>query len=194
MKKYIKKLIILLIIIAIIITLLCVKVNATTKGVVTEEIVNVRQTPSKEAKIVMYVSVNDKVEILEKDGDWYKIKYKNKEGYVFSDFIKVDEEVKNKSEETVSNTEQKTYLAAGSNVKITPNIASINLYTTTEDIDINILERINEWSYISVNNLKGWVRNESIKDNTDQEDTQIQEQCKGYSVHGSSHRSRRSDL
>ena len=67
MKKYIKKLIILLIIIAIIITLLCVKVNATTKGVVTEEIVNVRQTPSKEAKIVMYVSVNDKVEILEKD-------------------------------------------------------------------------------------------------------------------------------
>ena len=175
MKKYIKKLIILLIIIAIIITLLCVKVNATTKGVVTEEIVNVRQTPSKEAKIVMYVSVNDKVEILEKDGDWYKIKYKNKEGYVFSDFIKVDEEVKNKSEETVSNTEQKTYLAAGSNVKITPNIASINLYTTTEDIDINILERINEWSYISVNNLKGWVRNESIKDNTDQEDTQIQE-------------------
>ena len=175
MKKSIKKLIILLIIIAITIAVFCVKVNATTKGVVTEEIVNVRKTPSKEAKIVMYVSINDKVEILEKDGDWYKIKYKNKEGYVFSDFIKVDEKVKNKNEETVSSTETKIYLTAGSNVKITPNIASINLYTTTEDIDINILEQINEWSYISINNIKGWVRNNSIKDNTEKEDQETQE-------------------
>ena len=176
MKKHIKKLIVLLIVVAIIITTFCIKVNATTKGVVTEEIVNVRQTPSKEAKIVMYISVNDKVEILEKDGDWYKIKYKNKEGYAFSDFIKVDEEVKTKNEEIANTTEPQIYVEAGTSVKITPNVASINIYTASEDASINVLEQINEWSYIEINNIKGWVRTDSVKDNANiQEETKEKE-------------------
>ena len=177
MKKHIKKLIVLLIVVAIIITTFCIKVNATTKGVVTEEIVNVRQTPSKEAKIVMYISVNDKVEILEKDGDWYKVKYKNKEGYAFSDFIKVDEEVKTKNEEIANTTEPQIYVEAGTSVKITPNVASINIYTASEDASINVLEQINEWSYIEINNIKGWVRTDSVKDNANiQEETKEETQ------------------
>ena len=175
MKKHIKKLIVLLIVVAIIITTFCIKVNATTKGVVTEEIVNVRQTPSKEAKIVMYISVNDKVEILEKDGDWYKVKYKNKEGYAFSDFIKVDEEVKTKNEEIANTTEPQIYVEAGTSVKITPNVASINIYTASEDTNVSILEQINEWSYVDINNLKGWVRTDSITDNTTAKEEQEQE-------------------
>ena len=175
MKKHIKKLIVLLIVISIIITTVCIKVNATTKGVVTEEIVNVRQTPSKEAKIVMYISVNDKVEILEKDGDWYKIKYKNKEGYAFSDFIEVDGEVKNKKEDVSSSVEQAIYLAAGTSVKIAPNVTSTNIYTASEDTTISILEQINEWSYISLNNLKGWVRTDNVKDNTTSNEEETKE-------------------
>lgn len=166
MRKHIKKLIVLLVITIISIMIFCIKVNATTKGIVTEDIVNVRESASKEAKIVMYISVNDKVEILEKDGEWYKIKYKNKEGYAYSDFIKVEEEVKNKKEPATSTTESKKYIAEGTSVKIAPNVVSINIYTTTEENEISILEQINEWSYVNINNLKGWIRNENIKDNT----------------------------
>ena len=104
MKKYIKKLIVLFAVVAIIVTVFCIKVNATTKGIVTGK-----------------------------------------------------------------------YLTVGTNVKITPNIASINIYTTTEDTSIDILEQINEWSYISVSNLKGWVRNDNIEDNTNKEEAQTQE-------------------
>ena len=65
----------------IFIMLLSVKSLASTTGVITEVTVNVRKEASTDAKVIMYVTQDDKVEVLEKSGDWYKIKYKNKEGY-----------------------------------------------------------------------------------------------------------------
>ena len=86
----------------IFIMLLSVKSLASTTGVITEVTVNVRKEASTDAKVIMYVTQDDKVEVLEKSGDWYKIKYKNKEGYVYADFIKVDEVIS----ETTKNSEK----------------------------------------------------------------------------------------
>lgn len=76
-----------------------IKTFAVT-GVITEITVNVRQKPSTDSKRIMYVTQDEKVEVLEKDGEWYKIESKGKTGYVFEKYVDVDEsELSDKSEE-----------------------------------------------------------------------------------------------
>ena len=179
MKKMLKLFIALFIILTLIVTVFCIKVKATTTGVVTEITVNVREKASIDSDVVMFVTQDDKVEILEKTGDWYKIKYNNKEGYVYSDFVKVDKEVKttgnettdqnleSEDEELTKTIEAQLSLPKNTGIKIAPNIASNIIYTTTSDINIDVLEQINGWSYINVNNIRGWVRTNQIKEITD---------------------------
>ena len=62
-------------------------------------------------------------------------------------------------------------VSAGTNVKIIPNVTSINILTTTENVTAQILEQLNGWSYIKVEGVNGWIRSEKIK-----EDEEIQEE------------------
>lgn len=187
MKKIIR-IPLVLIILLVLIPIVCIKCNASTTGVITEITVNVREKASLDSDIVMFVTQDDKVEIIEKTGDWYKIKYNNTEGYVYSDFVKVEEDVKttannedtNKNletedEELTTTIETKLSLSNNTGVKIAPNVISNVIYTTTSDENIDLLEQINGWSYISVNNIRGWVRNEQIKEVTENEDITVEE-------------------
>ena len=67
--------------------------NATTNGVITGETVKLREGPSLDAGLVTLLSVDNKVEVLGKEGDWYQVKYREYEGYVYADYIDVDGEV-----------------------------------------------------------------------------------------------------
>ena len=69
-------------------------------GKVTADTLNVRESASKSAKIIARIAKDQEVEILEDNGEWLKIKYRNYTGFVSSDFIK-----KNSTEEKpVANT------------------------------------------------------------------------------------------
>ena len=89
---YKKKLLIILIIIAIL-SVMTVISNAATNGVITGETVKLREGPSLDAGLVTLLSVDNKVEVLGKEGDWYQVKYREYEGYVYADYIDVDGEV-----------------------------------------------------------------------------------------------------
>ena len=89
---YKKKLLIILIIIAIL-SVMTVISNATTNGVITGETVKLREGPSLDAGLVTLLSVDNKVEVLGKEGDWYQVRYRDYEGYVYADYIDVDGEV-----------------------------------------------------------------------------------------------------
>lgn len=62
-------------------------------GTITGETVKLRSGASMEAKLVTLLSVNNKVEVIEKDGEWYKVEIDGKTGYVNSGYIKVEGEV-----------------------------------------------------------------------------------------------------
>lgn len=175
-------------IILIIAIVLCIKSFATTtNGIITEITVNMREKPSTNSKVIMYVTQDDKVEVLEKTGDWYKIKYKNKTGYVSAEFVKVDKDVKNTNqeqnkidsekpvEEVTETIEAKLQIAKDTAVRIVPNITSSVIYTASSDIIIEVLEQMNGWSYIKVSNLYGWVRTEQIVEVTNAPTTVIKE-------------------
>jgi cell wall-associated NlpC family hydrolase len=63
--------------------------SATESGVVTGGGLRVRQTSSLSSTIEGHLSKNTKIEILGKEGQFYKIAYKGKTGYVHSSYINV---------------------------------------------------------------------------------------------------------
>ncbi len=187
MKKGNKFFITFFIILVISIIIGCIKINAETIGIVTEITVNVRKEASIDSDIIMYVTQDDKVEILSKTGDWYKINFKNTEGYIYSDYIKLQDEdkianneeqqktIESENEEVTKTIEPKLLLQKDIGVRITPNISSSIIYTTSSNTNVELLEQINGWSYISINNICGWVRNDKLQESIQEENNEIKE-------------------
>ena len=78
-------------------------------GKVNTDTARVRSEASSTSSIVELLSINDKVEILEESGEWYKIKLENKTGYVSKSLLDVEGTVeKTETNETNTNAEQAT--------------------------------------------------------------------------------------
>lgn len=104
-----KKEIIVGIILAVLIILVSNKSMATIATVNTDTL-KLRKEASTDSDVLSLLNLGEKLEVIEKAGDWYKVKVNNKTGYVSKDYIKVSEEVSNNNveEENVDNTNQTT--------------------------------------------------------------------------------------
>ena len=104
-----KKEIIVGIILAVLIILVSNKSMATTATVNTDTL-KLRKEASTDSDVLSLLNLGEKLEVIEKVGDWYKVKVNNKTGYVSKDYIKVSEEISNNNveEENVDNTNQTT--------------------------------------------------------------------------------------
>lgn len=134
---YKKKLLIILIIIAIL-SVMTVISNAATNGVITGETVKLRKAPSLDAGLVTLLSVDNKVEVLGKEGDWYQIKYKEYQGYVYADYIDVEGEVVDNTattnqvtNNTVDNTVNSVVNAVSNETIPQENVVTNNTVTNT---------------------------------------------------------------
>lgn len=93
-------------------TWVCLHTNSiASTGKVTTETVKLRSKPSTSSSIVLLLSLNDKVEVTEESGEWYKVSANGKTGYVHKNYIKVDGEKdsnkKNNTNNTTANTTEK---------------------------------------------------------------------------------------
>ena len=207
--KLLNKVKISLIIAFFIMILFNIKSLAVT-GVITEITVNLRKEPSTNGKKIMYVTQDDKVEVLEKVGEWYKIKVKGTTGYVFGEYVKVDDskleekeeatnvennskvEETSKKEETTK-TEQSTekqenqiedvtidgelklQIKNKSQVRLIPNISSSVIYTAKKNISVTVIEQLDNWAYVFVDNVYGWVRADNIVEENVIETSKVEE-------------------
>ena len=90
-KMSIKSIIIMAIISLISMLFINVSLAANT-GKINVETANLRETADAESKILIQLSQNQEVEILEKAGDWYKVKSNDITGYLRQDLVTVNEE------------------------------------------------------------------------------------------------------
>ena len=163
-----------LIILAFIILTISTKVYATN-GKANQETVRMREEASTESSVVTLISLDEEVEVLSEEGEWYKIKYKTYTGYVRKDMLDVDgktETVQNtNSESTTSSEEIKDKIEIGYtgtiasklDLKLVPSITSSNINTIEENSKIIIKDIINKWSYVETDNKSGWVLTSKIK-------------------------------
>ena len=70
------------------------------------ETAKLRQQPSTDSIVLELASEGEDVEVLEKDGEWYKVKYKNITGYIRQDLLEIKEEVASNIVENTANDVQ----------------------------------------------------------------------------------------
>ena len=74
------------------------KAYATTAKTLNDN-TRLRKKASTNSEIVEIISKDEKVEVVSKEDDWYKVKYNSQVGYVRGDLIEVEEEKKEVAEE-----------------------------------------------------------------------------------------------
>ena len=174
-----------------------------TTGIVKTDNLRLRKEDSTSSEILTLLSLDDKVEVISKtDNGWYKVKYKEYEGYVSGEYLNVQDEkieiAKNEETETISEQENITETETTNNTTISqeetpaevktgilkkddkiygiPLINANTIIVIDKDTQVNVLMAINGWCYISAKNIEGWVRIEKIKSTTENEKQQEEQQ------------------
>ena len=65
---------------------------------------NIRKTADSNSTIVEQANKGEEVQIIEKSGEWYKVKYNNKEGYIREDLLDVKAETTTENSNSDNNT------------------------------------------------------------------------------------------
>ena len=176
---------------------------AANNAKINVETANLRETADAEGKILEQLSLNDEVELVEKSGEWYKVKSNGITGYIRQDLLTVKEEVTDNnttnnpvSENTVTtntvveNVEATTSVDNTENVqeeknklvsedtklKIVPAINATNIIEVKANQEVTIIETINNWVCIQAGNTKGWIRSEKLKVKEEQKVEEKQEE------------------
>ncbi len=157
-----------------------------------------RETASKTANPITTVSNSEIVEILEENGEWYKVKYGNYEGYMFAQYIEAEkiveenpvveetpaEEVETPQEQvSQEGSEQpqeeiKVYpqsigLKSAVKIYLIPSITSKVIANAEINANITINYELNNWLNVTYNNTEGWIRKYyiNVEEMTTQEPT-----------------------
>lgn len=122
------------------------------EGIVTANLLNMRETPDLSSNILTKIPVDEKVEIIYEGSDWYKVRYDSYEGWVFNQYISI-------LGESVS-------LAAVNandvNIRSNPSLTS----EVTDRMDtgekVRVLDSLGDWYKISYQDKEGWVYKEYL--------------------------------
>lgn len=172
------------IIFILVIAMLAVNSVATTGTVNAPNGLILREEASKSGGIITTVSDKSQVEIIEKSGEWYKVKYGSYEGYLFAEYVTTEEVIEESKQETVVNEEteepKQKELTKGeepqeqveseqvqiqSNVKvyILPSVTASVINNIEPGKTITINKELNDWLNITIENKSGWVRKSLVE-------------------------------
>lgn len=189
------KRIILFILIYLGIVLVSTRVYANGIGKVINDNVRIREKASAEANILDLVSLNEKVEIISEEGDWYKVNYSNnKSGYIRKDMISLEnaditsntekdntnEQNNNSEEQTEQKVEEKLPIGFSGtlknkiDIKIVPSINSTTILSIEENKSFKVLDKVNKWAYVEIEGNLGWVLTSKL--NTENENSTTTEE------------------
>lgn len=201
-KMNIKSIIIMSVILLLSMLFINISLAANT-GTINVETANLRETADAESKILEQLSLNQEVEIVEKSGDWYKVKHNKITGYIRKDLINTKEEKVENNEATQvanqvsqentttsnnnniqtnavlteNNSELGEYiLVADTKLKLVPTINATDVIEVKKDEKVNATEIINDWVCVETKTTKGWIRKDKLQ--REQKVEQVQEENK----------------
>lgn len=127
-----------------------------------------REEASKTANPVTTVPDKTEVDIIEKNGEWYKVNYGTSEGYLFAEYVNSKEEVAPTPDENEEQPTKDNNIQAASKLKVynMPLITSTIINEIDAEAEITVIKEITNWSYVSAGNIEGWVRTYGIRNTT----------------------------
>lgn len=107
-------------------------------AIVNTETLNLRKEASTDSTILEQLDNGQKLDIIEKSGDWVKVKVKGITGFVHKDYIKIEENNNEQDENTTSEENQNVVenTTVVENAQVTENIITENVIDTEDDTTI----------------------------------------------------------
>lgn len=171
---------------------------AANTAKISVETANLRETAEENSKILELLSMDEQVEVIEKTGNWYKVKVRGITGYLREDLITINGEVAEKENnttqndvETVATVENKADAQANqtenkdteigkqkvvedTKLKIVPVINATDIIEVKKEEEVNVTEIINGWACVETQTTKGWIRKEKLQKVEKQEEQPIE--------------------
>ncbi|CEP46205.1 SH3 domain-containing protein [Paraclostridium sordellii] len=138
--------------------------NSVNTGTITADRLNIRSGYGTNYSVIGTLTNGSKVEIVESQNGWYKIKYNGTYGYVSGDYVKVDEQSKpdvKPEEPIVKNTG--VVNATTLNVRSGYGANYSKIGTLTNGSKVEIVESQNGWYKIKYNGGYGYVSGDYVK-------------------------------
>ena len=138
---------------------------------------NVRSDAGINYDTIGYVYNGQEVKILSEKGDWYRISFEGREGYVSKEYISIESENKNSEGSVESVVSESNKQGRAVNVNSTLNIrqsANTNspVLGTLKNGDIfEIISKTGEWYNIKSNNIVGFISANYVQEVTGNETT-----------------------
>lgn len=140
-----------------------------------------REEANTTSKVLTNIYKGEKVEILEKDGEWYKVKYGSNTGYLKNTLIKEDaisneEKVNEKTDETVEDVQQedsnKVVIKSNTVIRYQPNMISNTIVSVEIGKELTKELELGKWIKVSDGAIDGWILKAKIENqNIQKQDT-----------------------
>lgn len=142
-------------------------------GTVNTDEVNLRDGASTTGtNVLVRIYKNSQLNILEEQGEWYKVKFENYEGYVSKQYIDKKQDTNTNSDENnIDNSEPKANENAI--VYVLPLINSSKISEVKKDEKVTIISEVGNWKYIQTDYISGWVLASKINGSLKNQNTEI---------------------
>ena len=174
-------------------------------AVVNTETLKLRKSPSTSSTVLELLDEGEKLEVIEEEGEWVKVKVSGITGYVSKEFVKISGDsskstTQKENTQTTSNTNTETNtvvnqqetikenfdgftvkqatIIADTDILILPLINANKISNIKQNEKITIVDEVKNWFYIQTEQVNGWVRKNAVKldENTQQASTSEPEQ------------------
>lgn len=163
-----------------------IKYSLGVTGKITAETIRIRAEATTDSKIIEIGNAGEKVDIVGLEGDWYKVSFKGKTGYIYKDYLTPDGEV-TPSDQTNENTSDATQSPETSTIPETtpsetptqttndkamelgnvvnketsayllPNFTSTKIEKVNKDQEIKLITTMANWAKIEINQKEAWI-------------------------------------
>lgn len=171
---------------------------AANTGTINVDVANLRETADAESTILEQITLNQEVEIVGEEGDWYQVTYNNITGYVSKELVtvnsnpeptqennQVSENSTQENNETVENTAEEGTetdsteeitlgeykISENTRLKLIPSINATDVIELKTDETVTVTEIMNRWACVETQTTKGWLRKDKLKKDEPVEET-----------------------
>ena len=164
---------------------------AANTGTINVNVANLRREANAESTILEQITLNQEVEILGEEGDWYQVTYNQITGYVSKELVTVNSNPEpteennqvnenstqdnnqmetNTTEENATSTENTEEITLGeykisedTRLKLIPSINATDVIELKADETVTVTEIMNGWACVETQTTKGWLRKDKLK-------------------------------
>ena len=161
-----------------------VNISKATTVTVTTDTLNLRREASTDSDIILQLLEGDECELIEEDGNWYKVSYGDYTGYISKDYAEVESDSSDTNEtstETTTTTSSQTgegTINETASLRIAPLVNSSVLEVIKSGTQVTVITQTGDWLYIYTDDTAGWVRSDVVTVETQsvEEDTSESEE------------------